>query len=139
MAGQFGLRFRLPRKSQGSFTCSKSATWDRRLYFASERRHSVDFFARKVQRLRPGSNSRSGIPEATMLMIRPPKPLSTLRLRPLGLERLKYRCSHAGMFAKYLPLVPSRRNGAVSHALPPCPSVNTTRQSNHQFCLLTEL
>jgi hypothetical protein len=36
MAGQFGLRFRLPRKSQGSFTCSKSATWDRRLYFPSE-------------------------------------------------------------------------------------------------------
>jgi hypothetical protein len=33
MAGQFGLRFRLPRKSQGSFTYCKSATWDRRLYF----------------------------------------------------------------------------------------------------------
>jgi hypothetical protein len=31
MAGQFGLWFRLPRKSQGSFTCRKSATWDRRL------------------------------------------------------------------------------------------------------------
>jgi hypothetical protein len=30
MAGQFGLRFRLPRNSQGSFTCRKSATWYRR-------------------------------------------------------------------------------------------------------------
>jgi hypothetical protein len=44
-AGQFGLRFRLPRKSQGYFTCRKSATWDRRLYFPSEERHAVDFFA----------------------------------------------------------------------------------------------
>jgi hypothetical protein len=38
MAGQFCLQFRLPRKSQGSFTCRKSATWDRRLYFPSEGR-----------------------------------------------------------------------------------------------------
>jgi hypothetical protein len=35
MVGQFGLRFRLPHKSQGSFTCRKCATWDRRLYFPS--------------------------------------------------------------------------------------------------------
>jgi hypothetical protein len=46
MAGQFGLRFRLPRKSQGFFTCRKAATWDRRLYFPSEGRHAVEFFAR---------------------------------------------------------------------------------------------
>jgi hypothetical protein len=31
MSGQFGLRFRLPRKSQGTCTCRKSATWDRLL------------------------------------------------------------------------------------------------------------
>jgi hypothetical protein len=62
MAGQFGLWFRLPRKSQGSFT-----TWDRRLYFPSEGRHAVDFFARKIRRLRPGSNPRSWVPEASML------------------------------------------------------------------------
>jgi hypothetical protein len=43
MAGQFGLRFPLLRKSQGYFTCRKSATWDRRLYFPSEGRHAVDF------------------------------------------------------------------------------------------------
>jgi hypothetical protein len=47
MAGEFGLRFRLPRKSQGSFTCRKSATWDRRLYFTSEGRHAVDFSREK--------------------------------------------------------------------------------------------
>jgi hypothetical protein len=61
MAGQFGLRFRLPRKPQGSFTCRKSATWDRRLYFPSE------------GRLRPSSNPRSWVPEASMLTTRPPK------------------------------------------------------------------
>jgi hypothetical protein len=43
MAGQFGLRFRLPRKPQVSFTCRKSTTWDRRLYFPTEGRHAVDF------------------------------------------------------------------------------------------------
>jgi hypothetical protein len=30
---------------RGLFTCRKSATWDRRLHFPSEGRHSVDFFA----------------------------------------------------------------------------------------------
>jgi hypothetical protein len=54
--GQFGLRFQLPRKSQGSFTCRNSATWDRRLYLPSERRHAVDFIARKIRLLLSGSN-----------------------------------------------------------------------------------
>jgi hypothetical protein len=76
MASQFGLWFRLPRKSQGSFTCRKSATWDRRLYFPSEGRHAVDFFARKIRLLRPGLNPRSWVPEASMLTTRPPQPLN---------------------------------------------------------------
>jgi hypothetical protein len=33
--------------SQGSLTCHKTATWDRRLYFPSEGRHAVDFFRPK--------------------------------------------------------------------------------------------
>jgi hypothetical protein len=73
MAGQFGLRVRIPRKSQGSFTCHKSATCDRRLYFPSEGRHAVDFFVRKIRRFRPGSNPRSWVPEVSMLTTRPPK------------------------------------------------------------------
>jgi len=32
---------------QGSFTCRKSATWDRRLYFPSEGRRAEDFCALK--------------------------------------------------------------------------------------------
>jgi hypothetical protein len=62
VTGQFSLRFRLPRKSQGSFTCRKSATWDRRtdgqtdrrLYILFEGRNAVNFFDRKIRRLRPG-------------------------------------------------------------------------------------
>ena len=37
----------LPRNIQGSFTCRKSTTRDKRLYFPSERRHAEDFFALK--------------------------------------------------------------------------------------------
>ena len=39
---------RLPRNIQGSFTCRKSTTWDRRLYFPSEGRRADDFFALSV-------------------------------------------------------------------------------------------
>jgi hypothetical protein len=45
-----------PTSLSGSFTCRKSATWDRRLYFPSEGRRAEDFFARNNRRLRPGSN-----------------------------------------------------------------------------------
>ena len=38
---------RLPRNIQGCFTCRKSTTWDRRLYFPSEWRRDEDFFALK--------------------------------------------------------------------------------------------
>jgi hypothetical protein len=52
----------------GSFTCHKSATWDGRLYFPSEERHAEDLFALK--------NSRTLVPEASMLTPRQPKPLT---------------------------------------------------------------
>ena len=38
---------RLPRNIQGSFTCRKSTTWDRQLYFPSEGRRAEDFFVLK--------------------------------------------------------------------------------------------
>ena len=37
----------LPRSIQESFTCRKSTTWDRRLYFPSEGRRAKDFFVLK--------------------------------------------------------------------------------------------
>ena len=40
----FSWNARLPRSIQGSFTCRKSTTWDRRLYFPAEgRRASAGF------------------------------------------------------------------------------------------------
>ena len=35
---------RLPRNIQGSFTCRKSTTWNKRFYFLSEGRCAEDFF-----------------------------------------------------------------------------------------------
>jgi hypothetical protein len=68
MAGQFGLWFRLPRKSQGSFTCRKSATWDRRFYIPSEGRHVVDFSSEK-------SDGCGRVRTRDVGYQRPPKPL----------------------------------------------------------------
>ena len=50
---------RLPRSIQGSFTCRKPTTWDRRLYFPSEGRRAEDFFALK--------NPRTWVPKASTL------------------------------------------------------------------------
>jgi hypothetical protein len=50
---------------QGCFTCRKSATWDRRLYFPSEWRI---FSPWKIWRLRPGTRGQHATPG-------PPKPL----------------------------------------------------------------
>jgi len=78
MADKFGRETRLSRNFQGSLTCRKSATWDRRLYFPSEGRRAENFFARKIRRFRPGSNPRSWVPEARTLTTRPPKPLRNI-------------------------------------------------------------
>ena len=49
---------RLPRNVQGSFTCRKSTTWDKRLYFL--------FFGKEVK-LRPGLNPWTWVPKASTL------------------------------------------------------------------------
>ena len=59
----FAWNARLPRSIQESFTCSKSTTWDRRLYFPSEGRRAEDFFAR----LQPDLNRRTWVPKARTL------------------------------------------------------------------------
>ena len=61
-------------KVLGSFTCRKAETWDRFFHFPSQGRHAEDYSnTRKIQRLRPGSNPRTRVPEASMLTTRPPK------------------------------------------------------------------
>ena len=44
---KFAENARLPRNIQGPFTCRKSTTWDKRLYFPSEGRRAEDFFSLK--------------------------------------------------------------------------------------------
>ena len=66
----------------------KSATWETAL-LPPQGGHAVDFFARKIRRLRPGWNPRSWVPEASMLITRPPKPLDSEIPWPNG----KKRCS----------------------------------------------
>jgi hypothetical protein len=48
-------------------TCCKSAAWGKR--------HAEDFFARKNPTAQPGLNPWTRVPEASMLITRPPKPL----------------------------------------------------------------
>jgi hypothetical protein len=43
--------WRLYSRHYGSFTCRKSTTWDRRLYFRSEGRRAEDFFSLCKRRL----------------------------------------------------------------------------------------
>jgi hypothetical protein len=45
---KFSLKNATYTSLQGSLTCRKTATWDRRLYFPSEGRHAEDFFAQKI-------------------------------------------------------------------------------------------
>jgi hypothetical protein len=47
MFRQISSRIRFPRNSILYFTCRKSVTWDRRLYFPSEGRSAEDIFALK--------------------------------------------------------------------------------------------
>jgi hypothetical protein len=74
-AMNFAYNARLPRSIQGSFTCRKSTTWDRRLYFPSEGTHAEDFFALKnptaSAEFEPANLGTKG-QRATS---RPPKPL----------------------------------------------------------------
>ena len=63
----FAWNARLPRSIQASFTCRKSTTWDRRLYFPSEGRSAENFLRLKIRRLRPGLNPGTWVPKANTL------------------------------------------------------------------------
>ena len=66
---------RLPLNIQGSFTCLKSTTWDRRLYFPSEGRRAEDFFALKNPTALVGFEPANLGTEGQHASCRPPKPL----------------------------------------------------------------
>jgi hypothetical protein len=66
-------KWRLFYAIEGSFTCRKCMTRDRRLYFLSEGRRAEDYFTWKIRWIRQGLNPRTWVPEASMLTTRPPK------------------------------------------------------------------
>ena len=58
-----------------SFTCRKSTTWDRRLYFPSEGRRAEDFFALKNPTASAGFEPVNLDTKGQHATSRPPKPL----------------------------------------------------------------
>ena len=71
----FAWNARLQRSIQESFTCRKSTTWDRRLYFPSEGRHAEEFFALKNPTASAGSEPANLGTKGRHATSRPPKPL----------------------------------------------------------------
>ena len=65
---------RLPRNIQGSFTCRKSTTWDKRLYFPSEGRRAEHFFALKNPTASAGFESANFATKGQYTTSSPPKP-----------------------------------------------------------------
>ena len=59
----------------GSFTCRKSTTWDRRIYFLSEGRRAVDFFRPKNPAASAGFEPANLGTKGQHATPRPPKPL----------------------------------------------------------------
>ena len=66
---------RLPLNIQGSFTCRKSTTWNKRLYFASEGRRAEDFSALKNPTSSAGFAPANLGTKGQHSTSRPPKPL----------------------------------------------------------------
>ena len=66
---------RLPCNIQGSFTCRKSTTWDKRHYFPSEGRRAEDFFGLKNPTASAGFEPVNLGTKGQHATSRPPKPL----------------------------------------------------------------
>ena len=77
---------RLPRNIQGSFTCRKSTTWDRLLYFPSEGRRTEDFFALKNPTASVGFEPANFGTKGQHATSRPPKPLLNILLYSVFLQ-----------------------------------------------------
>jgi hypothetical protein len=72
----FAWNARLPHSIQGSFTCRKSTTWDRRLYGPSEGRRAEDFLALKNPTASAGFEPANLGTKGQHATSRPPKPLN---------------------------------------------------------------
>ena len=80
---------RLLCKIQGSSTCRKSTTWDKLLYFPSERRSAEDFFALKNPTASVGFEPANLGTKGQHATSRPPKPLD-LQEYDVSMKRVVY-------------------------------------------------
>ena len=83
---------RLPRNIQGSFTCRKSTTWDKRLYFPSEGRRAEDFFALKNPTASVGFEPANLGTKGQHATFRPPKPLIVVFVKLVCGKRSEKPC-----------------------------------------------
>jgi hypothetical protein len=83
----FAWNARLPRNIQGTFTCRKSTTWDRRLYFPSEGSRAEDFFALKNPTDSAGFEPANLSTKGQHATPRPPKPLKNMLTTNVSLIR----------------------------------------------------
>jgi hypothetical protein len=72
---------------QTSFTCRKSTTWDRRLYFPSEGRRAGDFFSMKNPTVSAGFEPANLGTRGQHASSRPPKPLKMNVLKRVLIEK----------------------------------------------------
>ena len=89
---------RLPRNIQEFFTCLKSMTWDKWLYFPSEGRRTEDFFALKNPTVSAGFEPANLGTKGQHATSRPPKPLfcllspSRVKLAAVSFLYIGYKC-----------------------------------------------
>ena len=97
---------RFPRNIQRSFTCRKSTTWDKRLYFPSEGRRAEDFAALKNPTASFGFGPSNLGTKGQHATSRPPKPLGCNLLHFLKVTMVEWilfqSARHMIPFCKYL-------------------------------------
>ena len=90
---------RLPRNIQGSFTCRKATTWDRRLCFPSEGRSAEDFFfALKNPTASAGCEPANLGTKGQHATSRPPKP----QVQLFNVVQANNHCRLQGLFETHI-------------------------------------
>ena len=94
--------WRLYSRHQGSFTCCKSTTWDRRLYFPSEGRLAEDFFVLKIPTASAGFEPANLGTKCQHEILGPPKQLCTVGLYGMNRQDEGQRYSEVDVEVKDL-------------------------------------
>jgi hypothetical protein len=120
------------RNMTAEFSCCKSTTWDRQLYFPSKGKHAMDFITLKIHRPRPGLNPRTLGPVASTLTTRPPRATYTytLGINMKGVVSNFWRCVTLA-FIPFTYMSESRMN----NRFPPPPLYHAITKSCLSVCI----